>query len=61
MAERGRGYWWEGDKSHLQEMSLAEVLSGVDRVAVELLLNAEQLVVLGQALGARESNEEYYG
>jgi hypothetical protein len=43
-------------------MGLAEVLTGVDRVAVELLLNAEQLVVLGQALraitrGEREEEE----
>ena len=44
----------------LQEMGLAEVLTGVDRVTVELLLNAEQLVVLGQALRAitREEKRE---
>lgn len=37
---------------NLQKVGLAEVLSGVDRVTIELLLDTEELVVLGQTFGA---------
>jgi len=40
--------------AYLQKVGVAEVLTGVDRVASKLFLNAQELVVLGQALRARE-------
>jgi hypothetical protein len=45
--------------AYLQKVGVAEVLTGVDRVASKLLLNAQELVVLGQALRARERKEQY--
>ena len=41
--------------THLQVDSVAELLTGVDGVGTELLLDTEDLVQLGQTLGAARS------
>jgi hypothetical protein len=51
--ERESGEWEDG--GYLQKVGLAEVLTGIDGVASELLFDAEELVVLGQALRAAGS------
>lgn len=37
---------------YLQKMGVAEMFTCIDRVAIELFLDAQELVVLGQTLGA---------
>lgn len=51
-------FYLVGDGGYLQKVGVAEVLTGVDRVASKLLLNAQELVVLGQALRAKNENGE---
>lgn len=43
---------------YLQKMGLAEMFTGIDRVAFELFLDTQELVVLGQTLGANTSGKE---